>query len=326
MPAVGDDVSARMVAPEEPRRDYFPQLGYRIKKGVTTAATSPNAYAFLAALGAMPFTAGMSLLPAMAAEGAAAGSGTLMGHGVKALAGEPSGAEEVTQQTVRNVGLGLLGPPVGRALGATLSAVRRPGAAIQAAEHLPYVGKPIKIARMFGRMADAAAEEPAMAAPAAAPATRATVTRATIPAAELKPTGLTSPTARIRQTVDQRMANPHASATELPESWKPFVVQAESDAAVNVPGLIGKRTLRPEHAKAARDVYGSEEAARVLSRLSGSPVSRADVLQMAPGMSQRPTVARMADLDQGFRRALQNEGIDLSQFKNELLRNLGVQK
>lgn len=140
---------------------YPMQVAERLGGSVKKLATNPSTYATLAGLGAMPFTGGMSLLPAMAAEGAAVGAGTLFGHGVKAATGDPSSLSDVAGDTAKNAALGTLGPVAGKVLGgarsvlgAAKSAARRvPSVALDVAEHAPYgVGTAVRLARGVGRL------------------------------------------------------------------------------------------------------------------------------------------------------------------------------
>ena len=127
-PSSKEDLSWLPVQPQAPKaidtRSYPRQVADRFTSSLKTQATNPSVYAALAGAAAIPFTGGLSLPAAMALEGAAAGGGTVVGHGIKAAAGDASSAEAIALDTGVNAAIGATGPVLGRAIGAVPGSVK----------------------------------------------------------------------------------------------------------------------------------------------------------------------------------------------------------
>lgn len=90
---------------------------------------------------------------------------------------------------------------------------------------------------------------------------------------------------------------------ELPASWQQFVTPEQTATAVpeNVPGVILKRTPKPEAVAAARRMLGARDAAPYFG------ITADEVRRIAPGPSRRPMAVELAEMDRDYARGLQNE-------------------
>jgi hypothetical protein len=247
---------------------------------------------------------GGTVIPAVAGAGAVKAFRIVRAGSAPMLVLENSGGTEMARVRGAKAPIGVLDAP---AAGPQTSriAYAAPDAA-PAARPNPNAG---------GRLVPASADAPARAiADAIDAAQSGDVPRAVSlpPPVELPPgyTPRTSAPAPITQAARRApkirtVADAPVAPTpvqELPAAWRALVEESAPAAPQgDIPGIISKRTPKPQAVADARRALGSRDAAPIFD------LSPADVRETAPGPSRRPLKAELADLDREYRRHLDDE-------------------
>ncbi len=106
-----------------------------------------------------------------------------------------------------------------------------------------------------------------------------------------------------------------AGTMELPASWKQFVNEPPAPEVKNIPGIITKRTPKPEAVAEARRALGSVDAAPIFG------ISPAEVKGIAPGPSRIPLKKRIAEMDLNYQRLIDDPR---GAIDPKLLRTVGL--
>lgn len=316
----------------EPAKDDGPdhgqrtlrQLAWRMGVGGKNLAQSAKnhpgtAGAMAASLVAAPFTGGLSVPAAIAAEGAIGAGGAVAGHGVKAgLTGESASLGEIASDAALQGAFGA----GGRALGETLQFVGnklrgfKPPNPENAGGRL--VPKPAPSGTVEDEMATALADvrKPALPDKVTLPPQpaqpRVTYPRQAAPKAAPKP----QPAPKAAAPAPARIKGARAPVTveQLPESWKPFA--GEVPASAPKPQLaprvseapLGLSDDAPMWGRTADTAGDAGEWRRALGAdEAGAKLGMAaDDVREASGYvpHRRPIVAELAEMDRDYLRRI----------------------
>lgn len=269
------------------------------------AKANPGAAgATLAGAAAAPFTGGLSIPAAMAAEGGVAAGGAFLGHVVKSgLTGDMASAKDVAsdmalQGTMGALGTGAVMAAPSAIRGAWHLAKNAPPAAVNlAASYIPGGRTIVNIARGLSRIGGAAPD----AAPAVAntggrlvkssaqPSVENAMTEALQevrtaspkpstsslpPQAQLPPGYVprtSAPAIKLKPKETPPAAAPAQSSAELPASWQQFSKEPAERSGAAATGHIGPRGVGEGLSTAERDALKRELTAR-----GGTPDISAD--------------------------------------------------
>lgn len=323
----------------DPGQRTMRQLAWRMGLGAQNfgGAVKRNpgtAGAMAAGVALTPFTGGMSLIPAMAAEGGIGAGGAVAGHTVKALAtGQMPAVGDVAADAALQGAFGAGGRLVGeglklvggklKAMGKVAKAAPEPPAAPPSTVPLKFTGTgAVPAARVMGAPSRAQqfsmmVDAPAATQSAAAPTQSAArlVTNAPRPAAAPPNTNVQRAIAEALQEAAAPAAAPAAPAAAratppLPASWQklvkpeaPPVAPRASEAPIGLSDdapFWGRGEAPAGTAGEMRRALGADDAGATLG------MSADDVRAAAGGPSHRPMVAELADLDRDYLRQVNN--------------------